>query len=96
VLRSLDHLLGRSTIDPGIGRAFEAGEVASLLEAFDFPSAIRESLCELQADSFDAFARQAYELILDIEGPDDAGPDPWPTQGLPELPVRLRKHGQAA
>lgn len=96
MLRSLDHLLGRSTYDPRIRSAFEAGQVASLLNDFDFPSAIRTSLCELEADSFEAFARQAYHWILSHSGPEDSGPDPWPTQGLPEIPERAHRRGQAA
>lgn len=96
MLRSLDHMLGRSTFDPGIRRDFDAGEVARLLEEFDFPSAVRKSLCQLEADSFEAFARQAYQWILDHTGPGDAGPDPWPTQGLPEVPLRAERRGRAA
>lgn len=96
MLRSLDHMLGRSTFDPGIRSAFDAGEIARLLEEFNFPAAARESLCELDADSFDSFARQAYRWILSQTGPDDAGPDPWPTQGLPEVPKRAQRRGQAA
>jgi hypothetical protein len=96
MLRSLDHLLGRSTFDPRIRSAFEDGQVARLLDEFDFPSAVRISLCELDADSFEAFACQAYKWILNQTGPEDPGPDPWPTQGLPEIPKRANRHGQAA
>jgi hypothetical protein len=96
MLRSLDHLLGRSTFDPRIQSAFEAGQVASLLDDFDFPSAVRKSLCELEAESFEAFAHQAYQWILYHTAPEDPVPDPWPTQGLPELPKRSQRRGQAA
>ena len=96
MLRSLDHLLGRSTFDPSIRMTYDSGEVAKLLEEFDFPSTIRRSLIELEADSFDAFARKAYRWIIDHTGPSDAGPDPWPTQGLPEIHQRVERRGQAA
>ena len=96
MLRSLDHLLGRSTFDPRIRSAFEAGQVAGLLDEFGFPSAVRTTLCELEADTFDAFASQAYQWILDHSRPEDPAPDPWPTQGLPEIPKRAQRHGQAA
>jgi hypothetical protein len=96
VLRSLDHLLGHSTFDPTVRSAFEAGHVAHLLEEYEFPSAVRQSLSELKADSFDSFARQAYEWIIAHEGPDDAGPDPWPTQGLPAYHKRAVRQGRAA
>lgn len=96
MLRSLDHMLGRSTFDPGIRMAYDAGHVAKLLEEFDFPSPARRVLSELEAESFDAFARKAYQWILDHTGPGDAGPDPWPTQGLPEIHRRAERRGQAA
>jgi hypothetical protein len=96
MLRSLDHMLGRSTFDPEIRSAFEAGNVEHLLESFDFPGAIRRSLCELDAGSFESFARQAYQWIMAHDGPDDAGPDPWPTQGLPEVRKSAEQRGRAA
>ncbi len=96
MLRSLNHLLGRSTFDPGIRSAFEAGEVARLLKEFDFPAAVQESLCRLETESFDAFALLAYQWILNNSGPDDAGPDPWPTQGLPDVPMCSERRGRAA
>ncbi len=95
-MRSLDQLLGRSTLDPSVRATYEAGQVAQLLSEFDFPAAIRDSLCAIEANSFDVFARQAYEYILELEGPNDAGPDPWPSQGLPERNFRQRRHSRAA
>jgi hypothetical protein len=96
MMRSLDQLLGRSTLDPSVRTTYEAGEVAQLLAEFDFPAAIRASLCAIEADTFEAFARQAYEYLLDLEGPDDAGPDPWPSQGLPDRPHQHRRRSRAA
>ncbi len=84
----------RST--PVSALAYDAGEVANLLEEFNFPSTVRKSLSELEANSFDSFALQAYQWILNHTGPGDAGPDPWPTQGLPEVPMRAERRGQAA
>ena len=82
-LRSLNHFLGRSMVDPTVEQAFEDRQIEKLLTEYDFSSELIETLSELKVDSFDEFALLAYQIVSAAEDP--AGKDgfPWPSEGLP-------------
>jgi hypothetical protein len=88
-MKALDYLLGRSTYDPDIRRAFDEGTFAHYLTELEFDPPLRERLLELEADSFDAFARKAYRVVLQAEH-GGRPPVPWPTEGLLDRPKDQR------
>jgi hypothetical protein len=82
-MRLLHRLLGRSTIDPQIERAYRAGRLDALLEEMAFTPELRELLRAVEAGSFHEFAQRAYEILWAAEQPDGGGGFPWPAEGLP-------------
>jgi len=82
-IRSLNHLLGRSKIDPTVEQAFDDSQIEKLLTEFSFSSDLIETLSELKADSFDEYARLAYQIVSVTEDPDGQDGFPWPSEGLP-------------
>jgi hypothetical protein len=81
-IRALSRLLGRSTIDPDVARAYEEGRFAKVLAAYDFSPEITRELEAIEADTFLEFAALALELLEAIEADSQAVDTPDPRQGL--------------
>ena len=82
-IRSLNHMLGRSKIDPTVEKAFDDRQIEKLLTEFSFSGDLIETLSELHADSFDEYALLAYQVVSAAGDPDGQDDYPWPSEGLP-------------
>jgi hypothetical protein len=83
-IRALNHLLGRSTIDPTVAEAYEQGSFDEILAQYPFSAEVLHRLKALRADSFTEFAAQALTLVLKMEIGLSAADAPDPRQGLSE------------
>lgn len=88
-MRSFNQLLGRSTIDPQIAIAFEQGRIGEVLAEYDFSPALRTELTSLRADSFEGYARMAYEVVASADTPP-------PLIHIPDTTAGLRRDSSAA
>lgn len=95
-IRSLNHLLGRSKIDPIVEQAFEDRQIEKLLTEFNFSGELIETLSELEAASFDEYALLAYQIVSAAEDPDGQDDFPWPSEGLPRDGVVSDEEKKAA
>lgn len=96
LMKTLDELLGRSTIEPALAEAINQGRLKEVLDDYDFPIEIRRRLERLQTHSFVEFAEQAYRLIRDFEQNQVAPQAPSATEGLASAAVRQERHIQPA
>jgi hypothetical protein len=62
-LRSLNQLVARSIIDPGVVQAFSSGNMTEILSEMEFTPELRSDLGQLQASSFVEFAIKAYRIV---------------------------------
>jgi hypothetical protein len=81
-IRALGRLLGRSTIDPEVARAYEAGRIEEILTDYDFTQETKRQLESIRAKSFQEFAAIALDLIRSQEAEILASISPDPRQGL--------------
>jgi hypothetical protein len=81
-IRALSRLLGRSTIDPEVAKAYEDGHLAEILADYDFSPETRRQLEAIEADTFHDFAAVALGLLETIEADSLASVSPDPRQGL--------------
>lgn len=88
-MRAFNQLMGRSTLDPGIARAFNEGLIGEVLAEYDFSPHLRGELIHLQANSFERYARLAYEVVKSAETPP-------PFVHLPDTTAGLRREGSEA
>jgi hypothetical protein len=88
-MRSFNQLLGRSTIDPQIATAYEQGRIGEVLAEYEFSPALRTELANLHADSFEGYARLAYEVVRSAETPP-------PLIHLPDAIAGLNRDGSTA
>jgi hypothetical protein len=95
-MKSLNHLLGRSAIDPAIKQAFEEGRILDLLAEYEFAPALWEDLRTLEADDFSDYAALAYRLVQEYERSQEDLPVPSPLVGLTGRAVAPRVTEQAA
>lgn len=75
-MRLLNQILGRSTIDSTIERAFTDGRIEELLTAYGFPARLSRELASLPAASFGEFATQAYQAVRLAEEAREERPQP--------------------
>jgi hypothetical protein len=94
-MEALNHLLGRSAIDPGVARAFEAGRIGELLAKYDFFPSLLEALTALTADTFEEFAKRAYQLVDGLEEAKLRAQVPSPAEGLQSAPFCRREERAA-
>jgi hypothetical protein len=66
-IEALNLLLGLSTIDSRVRKAYSCGEWDQLLQEFDFNSDMRRTLSLLEADSFEDYLRAAYLVVAQAE-----------------------------
>jgi hypothetical protein len=81
-VQALNQLLGRSTIEPAILEAFEAGRIDELLGHYGFAPEMRKRLGRLEAETFAEFALLAYRVVQEAEQVDELATLPSPTEGL--------------
>jgi hypothetical protein len=81
-IRALSRMLGRSTIDPEVARAYEAGRLGEILAEYNFSPEMRRGLEAIEADTFQEFAALALDLVQKIEADSMAFMAPDPRQGL--------------
>ncbi len=81
-IRALSRLLGRSTIDPEVAKAYEKGRISEILAEYDFSPETRRGLETIEAQSFEEFAALALDLLETIEAEALASIAPDPRQGL--------------
>jgi hypothetical protein len=80
-MKSLNRLLGLSTIDARVLDALQQGQWSDLLQDFDFSPELITELSLLKADNYDEYLRAALTLVELAEAPDPA-PFPEPTYRL--------------
>jgi hypothetical protein len=81
-MKALNHLLGRSAIDPSVKQAFEEGRILGLLTEYEFAPALWEELSSLEADDFPEYAMLAYRAVRDFERSQEQDGVPSPLAGL--------------
>jgi hypothetical protein len=94
-MKALNQLLGRSAIDPGVARAFQAGRIGELLAKYDFSPSLLEVLTALTVDTFEEFAKRAYQLVDGIEEAKLRSQVPSPAEGLQSAPFCRREERAA-
>lgn len=62
-MHSLNQLVARSIIDPGVVQAFSAGNMPEILNEMELTPELRSDLGQLEASSFVEFAIKAYRII---------------------------------
>ncbi len=62
-MQSLNKLVARSIIDPGIVQAFASGSMSEILNEMDLSPELRSTLGQLEATSFVEFAIKAYRIV---------------------------------
>jgi hypothetical protein len=81
-IRALSRLLGRSTIDPAVAKAYESGRLNEILAEYDFTPETRSALEAIEASTFQEFASLALARVRSIESESLASIAPDPRQGL--------------
>jgi hypothetical protein len=81
-MKALNHLLGRSAIDPSVKQAFDEGRILGLLAEYEFDPALWEALCSLQAEDFSNYTVMAYRAVEDFERSQEQKDAPSPLAGL--------------
>lgn len=66
-MQSLNRLVARSIIDPGIVQAFTSGNISELLDEMEFSPELHSDLGQLEASSFVEFAIKAYRIVKTSE-----------------------------
>jgi len=87
-MQSLNQLVARSIIDPGVVQAFGAGHIGDILSDLDFSSELRGRLSELKAETWAEYAVMAYRVIRAAAQPAVRIQLPSPAEGL--LPSQVR------
>ncbi len=62
-MQSLNQLVARSIIDPGIVQAFSSGNRSAILSEMEFSPELRSDLNCIEASSFVEFAIKAYRVV---------------------------------
>ena len=66
-MQSLNQLVARSIIDPGVVHAFSSGSMSEILNEMEFSPELRSNLGQLEACSFVEFAIKAYRIVKAFE-----------------------------
>jgi hypothetical protein len=66
-MQSLNQLVARSIIDPGVVQAFSSGNVTEILSEMELTPELRSDLGHLEATSFVEFAIKAYRVVKAAE-----------------------------
>lgn len=81
-MQSLNQLVARSIIDPGILEAFSTGRMGDVLDDLDFSTELRHSLATIEAGSWAEYAVLAYRVVKAAEVPAVRIELPSPLTGL--------------
>lgn len=95
-MKALNHLLGRSAIDPSVKQAFDEGRILGLLAEYEFAPALWEELSGLEAVDFSDYAVMAYRVVQDFEKSQEQHEVPSPLEGLKGRPGLGGTREQAA
>jgi hypothetical protein len=87
-MQSLDQLVARSIIDPGVVQAFNGGHIGDILADLDFSLELRGRLSELKAGTWAEYAVMAYRVVRAAAQPVARILLPSPAEGL--LPSQVR------
>jgi hypothetical protein len=87
-MQSLNQLVGRSIIDPGVVQAFRAGRISELLAEVGFSPDLQLQLTGIECDSWAEFAVISYRQVRAAEAVAPRLQFPSPLEGL--LPADSR------
>ncbi len=93
-MQSLNQLVARSIIDPGVVQAFHAGKIGEVLAELEFTPEMKADLVDLRAETWAEFAVLAYRVIRAAAQPARRIELPSPAEGL--LPNQSRADEQQA
>ncbi len=81
-MQSLNQLVARSIIDPGVVQAFHAGRIGEVLSELEFSPEMRADLVDLRAETWAEFAVLAYRAVRAASLPVRRIELPSPAEGL--------------
>jgi hypothetical protein len=81
-MQALNQLVAHSIIDPTILKAFESGQIESVLAELHFSPTLRKRLSSLQAENFAEFSLLAYRVVKASEELTHRIELPSPMEGL--------------
>jgi hypothetical protein len=82
-MQSLNNLVARSIIDPGVVHSFGEGKLKTILDDMEFSAALRDELVGITASSWTDFAVQAYRVVKAAEAAAETHVQlPSPLEGL--------------
>jgi hypothetical protein len=81
-MQSLNQLVARSIVDPAVVRAFDAGQLSTVLDDLEFSTELRASLLSAETNSLADFFIHAYRLTVAAEQPVSRIQLPSPLEGL--------------
>lgn len=90
-MQSLNQLVARSIVDPGIVQAFLAGRVGDILADLDFSPEMQASLVDLRASTWAEFTIMAYRLVKAAAQPVARIELPSPAEGLLRSEAKANK-----
>jgi hypothetical protein len=90
-MQSLNQLVARSIIDPGVVHAFAAGNLGDVLADLDFAPELRTRLCGLRAETWAEFSVLAYRIMRAEAQPVARIQLPSPAEGLLPQDARSEK-----
>jgi hypothetical protein len=95
-MKALNHLLGRSAIDPAVKQAFDEGRILDLLAEHEFAPDLWNKLAALRAEDFSDYAVLAYRMVQEYERAQEELRVPSPLVGLTPKPEYVPAEEQAA
>jgi hypothetical protein len=90
-MQSLNQLVARSIIDPGVVQAFAAGQIGEVLSDLDFSPEMRARLAGLKAETWAEYAVLAYRVVRAAAQPVARIQLPSPAEGLLPDEARVSK-----
>jgi hypothetical protein len=66
-MQSLNQLVARSIVDPGVVQSFSSGNMTEILNEMELTPQLRSDLGHLEATSFVEFAIKAYRIVKAAE-----------------------------
>jgi len=82
-MQSLNNLVARSIIDPGVVHLFGEGKLKTILDDMEFSPPLRDELVSITASNWTDFAVQAYRVVKAAEAAAETQVQlPSPLEGL--------------
>lgn len=93
-METLNKLVARSIIDPGVVQAFTAGRIGDVISELDFSAELCDRLSDIEAESWAEYAVLAYRYVKAAEEREVRIQLPSPLEGL--LPDEKRAEDEQA